>query len=131
MGLSNPAFPSSAAFDAISSALSNESDRKDAIKQGGAVFAFTLKNASNQEASWNIDLKESGAVSQGLAPEGKKADVTLILSDENFGKLVEGKAKAQTLFMSGKLKVKGNVMKATKLEPVLSKAQQSGAKAKL
>jgi len=37
--------------------------------------------------------------------------VTLLLSDENFGKLVSGKAKAQQLFMSGKLKVKGDVMK--------------------
>lgn len=34
------------------------------------------------------------------------------------------------MFMSGKLKVKGNVMKATKLEPVLSKAQDK-VKAKL
>ena len=34
-----------------------------------------------------------------------------MLTDENFGKLVAGKSKAQTLFMSGKLKVKGNVMK--------------------
>ena len=37
--------------------------------------------------------------------------MTLILSDENFGKLIAGKQKAQSLFMSGKLKVKGNVMK--------------------
>jgi putative sterol carrier protein len=42
--------------------------------------------------------------------------------------MVEGKAKAQQLFMSGKLKIKGNMMKATKLEPVLAKAQN---KAKL
>lgn len=54
--------------------------------------------------------------------------VTLSLSEENFGKLVEGKANAQRLFMGGKLKVKGNVMKATKLDPVLKKAQ---TKAKL
>lgn len=49
--------------------------------------------------------------------------VTLSLSDDNFAKLVSGKANAQKLFMSGKLKVKGNVMKATKLEPILKKAQ--------
>lgn len=55
--------------------------------------------------------------------------VTLSLSDEDFGKLVSGKANAQKLFMGGKLKVKGDVMKATKLEPVLKKAQ--GPKAKL
>jgi hypothetical protein len=35
----------------------------------------------------------------------------LSLSDENFGKMVSGKTKAQNLFMSGKLKIKGNVMK--------------------
>jgi putative sterol carrier protein len=54
--------------------------------------------------------------------------VTLILSDADFGKLMSGKANAQKLFMSGKLKVKGDVMKATKMEPVLKKAQD---KAKL
>lgn len=54
--------------------------------------------------------------------------VTLSLSDEDFGKLVAGKANAQRLFMSGKLKVKGDVMKATKMEPILKRAQ---TKAKL
>lgn len=54
--------------------------------------------------------------------------VTLSLSDEDFGKLVAGKKNAQNLFMSGKLKVKGDVMKATKMEPILKKAQ---TKAKL
>lgn len=109
------AFPSSAAFDAINDALTSDAaEQKNAIKQGQAVFAFKLKNASGQEAAWHIDLKESGRVATGEAPAGKKADVTLSLSDENFGKMVAGKAKAQQLFMSGKLKVKGNVMKATK-----------------
>jgi hypothetical protein len=54
--------------------------------------------------------------------------VSLSLSDEDFGKLVNGKANAQRLFMSGKLKVKGDVMKATKMEPILKKAQSVKAK---
>ena len=37
--------------------------------------------------------------------------VTLSLSDDDFGKLVSGKTQAQRLFMSGKLKIKGDVMK--------------------
>ena len=49
--------------------------------------------------------------------------VTLSLSDDDFASLVSGKANAQRLFMSGKLKVKGDVMKATKMEPILSKAR--------
>lgn len=109
------AFPSSAAFEAINDALTSDpAEQKNAIKQGQAVFAFKLKNASGAEEAWHIDLKETGQVAKGEAPAGKKADVTLSLSDENFGKMVTGKAKAQQLFMSGKLKVKGNVMKATK-----------------
>lgn len=40
----------------------------------------------------------------------------LLLSDEDFQKLIDGKAAAQKLFMGGKLKVKGDVMKATKAE---------------
>ncbi|KAK5446694.1 hypothetical protein LTS15_009627 [Exophiala xenobiotica] len=124
MSLKTDAFPSSEAFEAISAALSNDAERKDAIKTGGAVFAFELTNDKGDKESWYLDLKESGKVGKGQPP--KKADVTLVLTDENFGKLVAGKSKAQTLFMSGKLKIKGNVMKelaATKLEPILAKAK--------
>jgi hypothetical protein len=141
------AFPASEAFEAINDALSSdEAERKNAIKQAGSVFAFTLKNKAGETESWNVDLKNKGVVSKGLGdkPTGKRAlplaiyttcnanlpspPVTLSLSDDDFGKLVAGKANAQRLFMSGKLKVKGDVMKATKLEPILAKSR---TKAKL
>jgi len=66
------AWPSSAAFDLISSALADDAERKDAIKKGGAIFAFTLKNDQGETKDWFIDLKESGKVGKGNAPEGKK-----------------------------------------------------------
>ena len=66
------AFPSSAAFDAINSSLqSDPAERKDAVKKGNAVFAFTLKNKEGQTESWHIDLKEKGEVVKG---ESAKAD---------------------------------------------------------
>ena len=49
--------------------------------------------------------------------------VTLSLSDGDFAKLVAGTEQAQRLFMAGKLKIKGNMMKATKLEGVLGAAR--------
>ncbi|KAH8754915.1 putative fatty acid-binding protein [Hyaloscypha finlandica] len=126
MSLKNDAFPSSEAFEAIHAALqSSDEERKDAIKQGNAVFAFTLKNKAGETESWHIDLKNKGEVGKGL---GDKPTVTLSLSDDDFGKLVNGKANAQRLFMGGKLKVKGDVMKATKMEPILKKAQAVKAK---
>ncbi|RDW82003.1 hypothetical protein BP6252_03115 [Coleophoma cylindrospora] len=126
MSLASSDFSSSAAFDAINAVLkSSDAERKDAIKKGQAVFAFTLKNKAGKTESWHIDLKQKGEVGKGL---GNDPTVTLSLSDDDFGKLVAGKANAQNLFMSGKLKVKGDVMKATKMQPVLMKAQ---TKAKL
>jgi len=129
MSLASSDFPSSQAFDLINDALnSSPAEKKDAIKKGGAVFAFTLKNKAGTTESWHIDLKEAGKVAKGEKPEGGKADVTLVLSDDDFGKLVSGKSKAQSLFMAGKLKIRGDIMKATRLEPILGKAQ---SKAKL
>ncbi|KAF1347514.1 SCP2 sterol-binding domain-containing protein [Delphinella strobiligena] len=129
MSLKDESFPASEAFDQINEFLSSsDAERKDAIKKGGAVFAFTLKNSGGAQESWFIDLKESGKVGKGAAPEGGKSDVTLVLSEKDFSGLISGKANAQKLFMSGKLKVKGDVMKATKVEPILKKVQN---KAKL
>ncbi|KAJ5138316.1 uncharacterized protein N7515_003164 [Penicillium bovifimosum] len=128
MSVKKDSHPSSAAFDVINQTLqANEADRKNAIGQAKAIFSFNLKNSSGEEAAWYLDLKNKGEVGQGAAPSGDKADVTLTLSDEDFAQLVSGKANAQRLFMGGKLKIKGNIMKATKMEPILKKAQ-GGAK---
>lgn len=75
------AWPSSAAFDLIASALADDAERKDAIKKGGAIFAFILKNDQGETKDWFIDLKESGKVGKGNAPEGKKANGKHFWSD--------------------------------------------------
>ncbi|KAJ5998394.1 hypothetical protein N7451_006204 [Penicillium sp. IBT 35674x] len=129
MALKKDSHPSSAAFDVINETLQgDEAGRKEAINGAKAIVAFNIKNKDGKEEIWHLDLKNKGEVGQGSAPAGAKADVTLSLSDADFASLVSGKANAQRLFMGGKLKIKGNIMKATKMEPVLKKAQ---AKAKL
>lgn len=61
------AFPASEAFDAINASLqSDDAERKNAIKQGQSVFAFTLKNKAGETDSWHIDLKKDGVVNKGL-----------------------------------------------------------------
>lgn len=77
-----------------------------------------------READWCVTLQPPR-----LPPFANSCpSVTLSLSESDFGALVAGKANAQRLFMSGKLKIKGDVMKATKLDPILKKSQ---TKAKL
>jgi len=126
MSLKNSAFPSSEVFDLLDSVLtSSEAERKDAMKTGAGIYAFTLKNKAGETESWHIDLKEKGRVMKGLPA---KPTVLLTLSDEDFAKLITGKANAQRLFMSGKLKLKGDVMKAAKMEPILNKAKAAKPK---
>lgn len=87
-----------------------------------------MTNGANKTGSWYLDLKKDGTVGQGTSAPSGPADITLNVSESDFGKLVEGKANAQRLFMSGKLKVKGNIMKAASIETVLKTAQQGKAK---
>lgn len=54
--------------------------------------------------------------------------VTIVLAEKEFSDLFLGVANPQKLFMSGKLKIKGNIMKALQLQPVLGLLK---AKAKL
>lgn len=68
------AFPASAAFDIINQALSDEAERKDAIKKGAGIYTITLKNKDGKEQSWYVDLKDKGKVFKGEAPAGGKAD---------------------------------------------------------
>lgn len=92
------------------------------IKSTQALIVFKLTNKEKKTEAWFLDLKKSGEVGKG---DKENADITLSLTEENFAALVSGKANAQKLFMSGKLKVKGNVMKAAAIEPVLKAAKAS------
>ena len=90
------------AFDAIHSSLqSDPTERKDLVKKGNAIFAFTLKNKQGQTESWYIDLKEKGEVAKGKAPEGRKADgqSQYIASDLSTSKH-RGPSKLHMMFLA-------------------------------
>ncbi|OSC99881.1 sterol-binding-like protein, partial [Trametes coccinea BRFM310] len=95
----------------------SEEEKKSQIKKTNGIFEMRVKNAEGKEAVWTIDLKSTGSVYKG-APK-QKANVTLIMSDDTFQQLAEGKIDGQKAFMTGKLKTKGNMMFATKLDGIL------------
>ncbi|KAL4247993.1 SCP2 sterol-binding domain superfamily protein [Abortiporus biennis] len=110
-----------AVFDGFS-----EEEKKAQIKKTNGIFELRVKNDAGKEAVWTIDLKTLGSVYKG--PAKTKANVTILLSDETFTQLAAGKLDGQKAYMTGKLKTKGNMMFATKLDGVLKTAR---AKAKL
>ncbi|KAI0044911.1 sterol-binding-like protein [Auriscalpium vulgare] len=121
-------FKSSEILDQLAQVFAAYSDEEKAaqIKKTKGIFELRVKNDAGAEAVWTIDLKTAGTVYAG--PAKPKADVTIILSDDTFGALATGKLDGQKAFMTGKLKTKGNMMLATKLDGVLKSAK---GKAKL
>ncbi|ODV66989.1 sterol-binding protein [Hyphopichia burtonii NRRL Y-1933] len=110
-------FQASPFFKELHDGLADNKIKQKAIAGVKAVIVITLKNKEGKDQSWILDLKNDGTVKKidGSLP---KSDVQLLLKDVDFVKLANGKANGQKLFMNGKLKVKGNMMKATAIESV-------------
>jgi putative sterol carrier protein len=121
-----PGFKASDIIFGVSSAFaaSTDEEKKAQMKKTNGIFELKVTNDAKEEVVWTIDMKKTGTVYRG--PAQPKADVTIILSDDVLVQLAEGKLNPQKAFMTGKLKTKGNMMLATKLDALLK-----GNKAKL
>ncbi|XP_032522743.1 hydroxysteroid dehydrogenase-like protein 2 isoform X2 [Danaus plexippus] len=94
----------------------NKTITPELVKKTQAVFQFNVKG--KEEGIWHLDLKNGdGACGQG---EPKHApDATLTMDSTNFADMFAGKLKPTTAFMMGKLKIKGDMQKAMKLEKMM------------
>merc|ERR1712038_437771 len=92
--------PIAAVFSEMSGQLSEE-----LVKKTNAVYSFSL---SDKKTQYYLDLKNGG----GACGEGNPAgdvDATLTMTSANFQKMFSGKLKPTTAFMSGRLKISGNI----------------------
>nr|XP_023400818.1 hydroxysteroid dehydrogenase-like protein 2 isoform X2 [Loxodonta africana] len=89
----------------------------DVVKATQAVYQFDLSGEDG--GTWFLDLKSKGGnVGYGQPPD--QADVVMSMSTEDFMKMFSGKLKPTMAFMSGKLKIKGNMALAIKLEKLMN-----------
>merc|ERR1711879_465303 len=105
---------SQAIFDAMTAAV--KAKGADMVKMGGCVFQFVLSDCG-PEGKFILDLKNGSG--EAKAGEDPKADCTLTLADADLVAMAEGKLDGMQAFMGGKLKIKGNMMLAQKLGPIL------------
>ncbi|XP_032874073.1 hydroxysteroid dehydrogenase-like protein 2 [Amblyraja radiata] len=104
--------PVAKTFKAIDGALTPE-----VVKSTAGVYQFEL--SGDHPGTWYIDLKnENGCTGQGSFPG--KADVQMNMSSEDFVKMFAGKMKPTLAFMSGRLKIKGDMTLAIKLEKLMT-----------
>lgn len=87
---------------------------------------YTAAKERNESGTWYVDLKTGPAGSCGIGSPAAKPDVTLSMNAEDFQQMFEGKLKPTMAFMSGKLKLEGNMGKAMALEKLFGKMGKRG-----
>jgi putative sterol carrier protein len=87
------------------------------VEKTKGVYKFVITDASSSD--WHLDLKNgSGSLSSG-AYEGT-ANCTMTMNSEVFNNMVKGSLKPTAAFMAGKLKIKGDMGLAMKLEKIMN-----------
>ncbi|CAG9313599.1 unnamed protein product [Blepharisma stoltei] len=88
----------------------------DLVKKIGAVYHFEILPAPGAEpVVFTIDLKNgSGSFAKGRVGT---ADATFTMTDDDLIAVAQGKLNPQVAFMQGKMKIKGNMAKASKFTP--------------
>ncbi|ODV61028.1 SCP2 sterol-binding domain-containing protein [Ascoidea rubescens DSM 1968] len=124
MSVTVDGFKSSPILEEINTTIDNNSKlRKSIIKQSNSKFGFNIKNNKGQSRFWVLDLKENGNIrlveNYNADDSIEKVDSTISISDANFKKLLLSKTSSQKLFMTGKLKISGNMVKAAGVEKIL------------
>lgn len=101
-------------FQDIDSALSSNTE---VIEGVNAVYEFVLDNDGATETYQLVLNGENSYAAQG---NDKEADCTLTMSGADFKDMVEGNLNGTKAFMSGRLKIKGNMGLALKLQQILA-----------
>jgi len=91
-----------------------ESVNVDKIQGMNSIFLFDI--TGDNAGQYAVTIADGAAtVSEGAVDN---PSITLTMTDENFVALVTGKLNGQTAFLTGKLKIKGDMGLAMKLSSI-------------
>ena len=93
-------------FDALPSRVS-----PDRIEGMNNTYVFDIEGAG----TWTVKVAD-GAVT--VSDGAEEADCTFSASEETFEKIASGEQNATTAYMTGKLKIKGDMGAAMKLQKI-------------
>src|SRR5512137_613101 len=89
--------------------------KPDVVGKINSIYQFNIGGAAGGQ--WSVDCTQPGGViAAGAAPAPK---CTVTCTDADFLAIVNGKLNPQMAFMSGKLKIQGDMALAMKLQLIL------------
>jgi putative sterol carrier protein len=90
--------------------------KPDVVSKINAIYQFNITGPGGGQ--WSVDCTQpGGAVMSGQAGAAK---CTVHCTDSDFLNIVNGKLNPQMAFMSGKLKIQGDMGLAMKLQQILT-----------
>ncbi len=90
-------------------------DNAEKVTKLNTIYQFNL--TGDAPSTWTLDLTQPGGkISEGASPNAK---CTVTISTENLSKIVEKSLNPQMAFITGKLKVAGDMGLALKLGTIL------------
>ena len=85
------------------------------VQKINAIYQFNISGPGG--GAWSVDCTQPGGkIQAGTAPSPK---CTVAAVDSDFLAIVNGKLNAQMAFMSGKLRIQGDMGLALKLQQIL------------
>ena len=95
--------------------------KPDVVGKINAIYQFNIAGPGG--GTWSVDCTQPGG--QGRSPARRpNAKCTVAATDQNFLDIVNGKLNPQMAFMSGKLKIQGDMGLAMKLQQILSRRER-------
>ncbi len=89
--------------------------KPDVVQKINAVYQFNISGPGG--GAWSVDCTQPGGkIQAGTAPSPK---CTVAATDQDFLAIVTGKLNAQMAFMSGKIRIQGDMGLALKLQQIL------------
>ncbi|KAG5667602.1 hypothetical protein PVAND_015578 [Polypedilum vanderplanki] len=104
-------------FDKIEKQLT-----KEVVEKTDAIYQIEL--TGNESGIWHLNLKEF-PVKTGKGTTEVSPDATLVLDSKDFVQMINGQLKPANAFLSGKLKIHGNMHKAMKVEKIMNSLKRS------
>jgi hypothetical protein len=89
--------------------------KPDVVQKINAIYQFNISGPGG--GAWSVDCTHPGGL---IAPgTAAAARCTVAAVDQDFLNIVNGKLNAQMAFMSGKLRIQGDMGLALKLQQIL------------
>ncbi|MCP4643207.1 MAG: SCP2 sterol-binding domain-containing protein [bacterium] len=102
--------------DTVEGFFSELPGKVDPSKTAGMDATFQFDITGDGGGQWNVKIADGQvAIEQGTCDS---PSITLTATDENWLKIVAGQLNGQTAFLTGKLKIKGDMSLAMKLQSV-------------